>query len=135
MNFKGGGKRGTRIASPFVKGRLRGFLIGIKGGEVKMATDTKSLKNKIHEIGREMVDCKQQCEGIRNELKNGIIPRCLVLEEGVNNNGIIIIGMNPSNTKSRLREQEQEALKNVPACEHYDQWVKFWKNNIHSNFL
>jgi hypothetical protein len=55
------------------------------------------IENRIEMLANELVNCRMNCKGIRNEPKNGIIPRCLILERSDNDKkvGCIIMGINP----------------------------------------
>jgi len=60
----------------------------------------------INQIGQCLVSCALNCDGIRNEPKNGIIPRCLYFEnpKDLKEPDCIIVGINPGISKKRERE-------------------------------
>jgi hypothetical protein len=64
----------------------------------------------IDEIGRRLVHCKLDCEGIRNEPKAGVLPRCLILEKDEEpasasvEPDCIVVGINPGISGKRERE-------------------------------
>lgn len=55
----------------------------------------------IDTIGKRLVKCKYQCDGISNEPEKGILPRCLIYEERPGKNGSIVVGLNPGKAKER----------------------------------
>jgi len=80
--------------------------------------------NKLHKvidrIGKKLVRCKWQCDGIENKPEEGKIPRCLILEsKGRKRNGIIIIGENPGRAGGTENSQLIKA--------NYDKYIEFWK--------
>jgi hypothetical protein len=67
----------------------------------------QNINNLLMDIGNQLVSCKANCLGTQEvDIKNGIIPRCLILEfnERTNPMGTVIVGINPG--KSKLHEQE-----------------------------
>jgi hypothetical protein len=86
------------------------------------------MKEIVKEIGNEMVKCPFHCEGIINDPKSGIIPRCLFFEEREGKNGAIVVGLNPGHS---TKEQREYAIKNN--CS-YDSTVEFWKNKYWAYF-
>lgn len=80
---------------------------------------------KIIKIAKGLNQCKLYCEGIINDPKRGIIPRCL-FNEPRNKNGkcAIVIGLNPG--KSSLNERNYY-LKNNNT---YQAGQDYWENKI-----
>lgn len=62
----------------------------------------------IEQIGEQLVDCDQKCEGIINDKKRGVIPRCLYLEERAGKNKVIIIGINPGRCNNKRGKKERQ---------------------------
>lgn len=79
----------------------------------------------INKIGQKLVKCNFQCEGIVNDPKSGIMPRCLIYEKiRENSPGAIVIGINPG----KCGDYEKEFyLKN--GC-NYDSLLKTWNKKI-----
>ncbi|MBA1337173.1 MAG: hypothetical protein HPY66_3609 [Firmicutes bacterium] len=60
--------------------------------------DIECIRTKLYQLGEIMVDCMLNCEGINCDPQNGIIPRCMVLEQRgrkEDERGAAIIGINP----------------------------------------
>lgn len=57
----------------------------------------QDLSAKIKTIGEDLVNCNLNCAGIRLDRKNGVLPRCLILEktETGSEKGCVIVGINP----------------------------------------
>ena len=64
------------------------------------------LSQKIDKIGDYVVQCTRNCPGVCNDPIQGIIPRGLILETGQreNENGSVIIGINPGPVLSEEKE-------------------------------
>jgi DNA polymerase len=62
--------------------------------------------NDIDKIGQLLVSCSRNCEGIRNEPENGVVPRGFYFEnpENLKEPDCIIVGVNPGISKKRERE-------------------------------
>jgi len=58
----------------------------------------------INELGEKLVKCNLNCEGINNNPKLGIIPRCLIQENRDGKNSCIVVGLNPGKCKNKERE-------------------------------
>ena len=58
----------------------------------------------LNELGEKLVKCNLNCEGINNNPKEGIIPRCLILEKRNGTNKCIVVGLNPGKCKKRERD-------------------------------
>jgi len=58
----------------------------------------------LRELEKELIKCTQKCDGINNNPKLGIIPRCLVLEKRKGKNNCIVVGLNPGKCGRRERE-------------------------------
>ncbi|MDD5474301.1 MAG: uracil-DNA glycosylase family protein [Candidatus Methanoperedens sp.] len=83
----------------------------------------------INLLGEKLVKCNLKCEGINNNPKEGIIPRCLMVEKGNGSNSCIVVGLNPGKCnedekkyylghgikyESLLRYFSESNLKNIP---------------------
>ena len=63
-----------------------------------------SLQASIEAIGRELVTCTRDCEGVSCNRKPGQIPRCLFLERGGSaKGGAIVVGVNPGRATEKER--------------------------------
>lgn len=63
------------------------------------------LREKVAEIGNQLIRCKIGCSDINCSQEKGIIPRGLRFEEGSRKgNGLIIVGLNPGHIKDDERE-------------------------------
>lgn len=72
------------------------------------------LDNLLSSIGNEITACRIKCEGIKNEPKEGIYPRCFYPE--INDKKLdyfdyVVIGINPG-TASKLEESFVKYIKN-----------------------
>ncbi|MDD5438215.1 MAG: uracil-DNA glycosylase family protein [Patescibacteria group bacterium] len=56
-----------------------------------------------------LIKCNLNCEGIKNDPKKGVIPRCLVLEEREGKNNCIVVGLNPGKCN---KQERRYLLKN-----------------------
>lgn len=59
---------------------------------------------KIDKLGNKLVSCRLNCEGINNNAKKGIIPRCLIVEERIGKKNCIVVGLNPGKCKKGERQ-------------------------------
>jgi len=75
---------------------------------------------KINSIGSGLVKCNFKCEGVVNDKKKGIIPRCLIYEGRNGKNGAIVIGINPGKSS---KEEQKFLLKGN--C-NYQAILDFW---------
>ena len=66
-----------------------------------------TIKNEISRVGQKVVSCKKKCDGIVNDPKNNIYPRCFVYELKNSNpkSGFIFVGMNPGHSKKNEIEK------------------------------
>ncbi|MEK7310231.1 MAG: hypothetical protein AAB038_05380 [Planctomycetota bacterium] len=82
------------------------------------------IEKKIRQIGNRLVKCKKQCEGVKHNLKKGIIPRCLWFDtfKSKNNKGCIVIGINPGIPKN---EDERDFYKSkFTLYDKHLEWLK-----------
>lgn len=63
-----------------------------------------NIDKRINKIGEELVKCNYGCKGIINDPKKGIIPRCLILEEGNGKENCIVVGLNPGGSNEKERK-------------------------------
>lgn len=84
-----------------------------------------ALEQAIRDIGNRIVHCEKRCEGAAIDLRAGIIPRCLILEEEERKGqrGSTIVGMNPGRAKRETRERCKGKAS-------YESWLKLWHNKI-----
>jgi len=66
------------------------------------AENKKSIKA-IDEIGNKLVKCDLHCQGVNNNPKKGIIPRCLNVEKRSGRNTCAVVGLNPGKCKNDER--------------------------------
>lgn len=110
-------------------------------GKAKSTATMKDYsENEISKIWSELLQCKENCNGINIEQEKGIIPRCLLLEKenrNTNLEGCIIVGLNPgiSNNKERRGYQVgmsdgtiDDLWKTKPEHKYYTLLRKFAKN-------
>jgi hypothetical protein len=85
-----------------------------------------SLGSHITDIGRELVACSHNCEGIILDPVNGILPRFLVLEAKNRraSRGSVIVGINPGRARTREREFY------VTQGPTYENTVEYWEKAI-----
>ncbi len=72
------------------------------------------LNQLLNRIGNEIIDCKSKCEGIKNEPKEGIYPRCFspeVKNEKVGCFHYIVVGIDPG-TATDLEQVFVKSIKN-----------------------
>lgn len=62
------------------------------------------MENKINELGKKLVRCNFNCDGINNNPNKGIIPRCLILEKRNGKNNCIVVGLNPGKCNEKERQ-------------------------------
>lgn len=87
------------------------------------------MSKAIVELGEKLVHCSLNCEGINNNPRQGIIPRCLIPESRGGVNRCIVVGLNPGKCNVKEREYylnngikfssitdyfENEKLKDIP---------------------
>lgn len=68
-----------------------------------------AVDEEIDKLGNELVSCNLNCEGITNNPKKGIIPRCLFIEKRQGTNKCVIVGLNPGHSS---QEEQQDYLSN-----------------------
>lgn len=97
---------------------------------------TKSIHSELYQLGEIMVGCINDCEGINCDPKNGIIPRCMVLEQKgrkEDERGTAIIGINPGISK----EDERSFYRSKG--QGYEKVLSYWDMKIsklkYYNFL
>lgn len=75
----------------------------------------------IDEIGRRLVSCRLNCDGIQNKPRKGILPRCLLLENPNNlkEPDCIIVGINPGISNEREREYYKNNGPSYDALKRY----------------
>ena len=97
-----------------------------------MKNELEQLKNKIYQIGQEMVNCSLNCNGIENKKKIGAIPRGLYLEteKRTKEKGIIVVGMNPGKIDNDPQEYK-DILKEK--CSYQNYIESFKKNILHKS--
>jgi len=94
---------------------------------IKQMNDLTTINQEIHKIGREMVNCSQNCAGISLNQKDGILPRCLIFEARESTdlkNGCVIVGINPGHCKADEREYYLD--KGIS----YDSVLEYWRQRI-----
>jgi hypothetical protein len=88
-----------------------------------------NLESQINRIGNKMIACRQRCPGIVLELKEGILPRCLVLENGQRKErGVVIVGINPAESNSKERNYYADNRQT------YKSAVKYWQDHISKGY-
>jgi uracil-DNA glycosylase len=55
-------------------------------------------------LGKKLALCNENCDGICNDRKKGILPRCLFLEKRDGDNGAIIVGLNPGSADEKEKK-------------------------------
>jgi len=94
-----------------------------------MDVDLRGLEAAIIKIGRDLVACDNNCEGVCNKKDDGILPRCLYPEFGEDGEkGCIIVGHNPG-ISSRNEREAYIKYKNGGVLD-YGKLVEYWGNNI-----
>lgn len=89
--------------------------------------DLNEIDKKIKCIGKDLVICENFCEGILNEPKKGVLPRCLFLEidkRNIDSNGVVFVGINPGKTKNN---EDQFYINNGV---NYESLVTYWNKRI-----
>ena len=61
-------------------------------------------------LGKKLVLCEEHCEGICNNCKKGIPPRCLFLEKREDDGGSIVVGLNPGSADEKEKEFYREYI-------------------------
>jgi hypothetical protein len=85
-----------------------------------------SLECRINEIACNMMACSQRCKGIARNIREGILPRCLILEiKGrIGSKGSVIVGINAGRSKSAERKFYCSNGQN------YEQVMEYWQQII-----
>jgi hypothetical protein len=58
----------------------------------------------LNKLGNKLVKCNLKCEGVNNNPKEGIIPRCLIPEKRKGVKKCIVVGLNPGKCKKDERQ-------------------------------
>lgn len=74
----------------------------------------KKSISRIEKLGRQVVGCNLQCEGITNNWHKGITPRGLVLDPQKCEPDCIIIGMNPGHAGDEERKRYRKCASEIP---------------------
>jgi hypothetical protein len=84
------------------------------------------MRESINKIGARMVACANQCRGVARDQGNGILPRCLILENDgrLGSAGSIVCGLNPARCK------KQERAYYITHGANYESVVDFWNMQI-----
>lgn len=83
------------------------------------------LTESIQQIGTELVQCTQTCAGVARNQAEGIIPRCLVLENpDATGKGCLVSGINPG------RSGEKERATYRTSGSSYEVFLKYWDVKI-----
>lgn len=88
------------------RGQLLRSALGFAGkGDEIMNAFTQGFTRHLNAIGRELVQCSRQCEGVRCNRRTGHIPRCLFLETDGRSGrrGSVIVGLNPGHASDSER--------------------------------
>lgn len=91
---------------------------------------SSTLAAGVQRLGEELSWCPLQCDGIVNSHAEGIIPRCLALEDRIGDGGAVIVGPNPGRStsaqKTALRNSEDNA---------YSKWRSIWEvASLHNDY-
>jgi hypothetical protein len=93
-----------------------------KGGS-KM--HTKTIEEKINNIGKKIVSCPLKCDGITKNMKEGKLPRCLIFKSGGHfKKGAIVVGINPGESN---KDECNEYKKNGTS---YKSVKSYWEREI-----
>jgi hypothetical protein len=97
-----------QVASLRLAGRGEG-----EGQKQQASSETAlTLREKVAEIGNQLIRCPIGCSDINCSQKKGIIPRGLRFEEDSRKgNGLIIVGLNPGQAKPDEREAYADLYK------------------------
>jgi hypothetical protein len=88
--------------------------------------DINFIQNEITKIGNTLVNCNHNCQGISRNIKEGILPRCLIFEMENHNQmerGCAIIGMNPG-----ISDNKEMEFYRLNPC--YQQLTAYWNQKI-----
>jgi len=69
---------------------------------------------KIKELREKMLGCKERCNGVLNDIGNGIIPRGMIYEASCSSGDsplIVVVGPNPGNSSEKEKEKVKEINK------------------------
>jgi len=69
---------------------------------------------KINELREKMLGCKERCNGVLNDIGNGIIPRGMIYEASCSSGDsplIVVVGPNPGNSSKKEKEKVKEINK------------------------
>ena len=87
------------------------------------------LDKAIKRIGKKLVRCEWQCDGIENKPKEGKMPRCLILErKGRKRGGIIIIGENPGRAGGKENSELKDNVLHGNNAD-YGKYLDYWEEN------
>jgi hypothetical protein len=74
----------------------------------------------IDRLGAELVQCPDACSGICNEPSIGVLPRCLILEDGASGErGCLAVGLNPGRSPDTERAYYREVGPSYQAVKDY----------------
>lgn len=71
---------------------------------IKRNHNTTKIDKAINKIGENLVRCDLKCEGINNNPKRGVIPRCLIQEKRNGKKKCIVVGLNPGKCNAKERK-------------------------------
>jgi len=91
----------------------------------------RNIKNKISKIAQQIINCDKNCDGVYSNLKEGVIPRGLILEtEGRKSNakGCIVIGINPGKASKFEKNYYREKYIENKGSINYENLLFLWEN-------
>jgi hypothetical protein len=93
--------------------------------------DETRLRKAITEIGEELVKCEERCAGVANDVRAGILPRCLILDRSEESGrGCIVVGINPGRSEQPGQSKSDERAFYRENGASYESVVAFWSKNV-----
>ena len=88
----------------------------------------RALTSEINTIGKRLIRCENQCEGVVNKPEEGIFPHCLILETAKRSryNPCVIVGLNPGHASTDERSY-------MTGNREYKSFVTYWNNQKYNH--
>ena len=87
-----------------------------------------ALTSEINTIGKRLIRCGKQCNGIVNKPEEGIFPHCLILETDKRSryNPCVIVGLNPGHASADERTY-------MNSNRGYKSFISYWKDKKYNH--
>jgi len=92
---------------------------------------TNEMISRIDQIGESMVHCNKNCAGVKIDIRNGYVPRCLIFEKRIDSytTGCVIVGESPGFIRDYEAKQYKKILEDNGTLTYRD-IKELWDKNL-----